>query len=262
MQQEQHTKHDDDDKSSKEQRDKIAPPTLAAICVWTYVVLAVIFWAFLRKQIPIESEYIKVGVESMFNLALLILVTVQTGLYFRQAKALDAQVAAAQRQTELVDESTKAAERSAIYAQRAYVTAKIRGIGERDETLQFWLRIENSGQTPANNVVVVYGCGLRERPPCEKDASGQLVCDNPEPYVKRFGVVAPNKSYHVLKTPETAFQLPDEYNRFVNGELSYYCWGRIVYEDIFNQMRTTWFCFFQSIAEVKGFPCEYGNEAI
>jgi hypothetical protein len=170
-------------------------------------------------------------------------------------------VAQNERTIKATERSIEVAEKTSIYSQRAYVTAKIRDTGKNDERLQFRLRIENGGNTPANNVAIVYNCGLRVEPPCDM-TEGQLICDESWSYIERFGVIAPNKSYHVLTTPETSFQPPNEYSRFVSDKLTYYCWGKIVYEDIFNETRSTWFCFFQSRTQIDGFPCKYGNEAI
>jgi hypothetical protein len=61
-----------------------------------------------------------------------------------------------ERTIQTTEKSVEVAEKTSIYAQRAYVTAKIRDIGEGDDTLQFRLRIENGGNTPANNVMVIF----------------------------------------------------------------------------------------------------------
>src|SRR4051812_25938042 len=92
MQQKQHADADGNNKQHEHQEDGIKPPSITAICIWAFVAFSFLIWPFLRDHIPDESEYVKVGVESMFSLALVILVAVQTALYLRQAKALDAQL--------------------------------------------------------------------------------------------------------------------------------------------------------------------------
>ena len=177
-----------------------------------------------------------------------------------------------ERTIETTQKSIEVAEKTSIYANRAYVVAKIRDIGERDETLQFRLRIENSGNTPANDVVVVYSYGLRDKSPHSKPPGSDLVVyDIGYMETERLGVIAPNGSYQVISTPEVSFNRKwspdkkwseDEAERFNSGELSFYCWGRIVYEDIFNERRQSEFCFVQSIAHPNGYPCQYGNYAM
>jgi hypothetical protein len=175
-----------------------------------------------------------------------------------------------ERTIKTTEKSVEIAEQTSIYSQRAYVTAKIGDIGERDDTLQFRLRIENSGNTPANDVMVVYSFGLREKSPHEKDReTGLIVYDMGFTETERLGLIAPNGSYHVISTPEIlvvqagpTYGLTEEFKRFEAGEFRFYCWGRIVYEDIFNEKRQTEFCFCQSIERPNGYPCQYGNHAM
>jgi uncharacterized membrane protein (DUF106 family) len=179
-----------------------------------------------------------------------------------QSEAMKGQLEAMNAQRELLQRDIESTEKSSIYAQRAYVTAKIRrvtSVTKRLDTFLMVLRIENSGNTPANDLVVMYGCGLKEKPPCEKTPDG-LICESGEPYVTRLGVVAPNDSYQVIYTPRIAFVSIEDFNAFKDGKLAFYCWGRIAYEDIFNEPRHSDFCFFQSWERPDGYPCEYGNE--
>jgi hypothetical protein len=94
MQQEKRTENGNDDNHHEQQGNEIPPiqrPTVAAICIWFFVFFSVFFWLFLRKQIPVQSEYIKIAIESMFSLALVILVIVQTRIYFTQTKVMERQ---------------------------------------------------------------------------------------------------------------------------------------------------------------------------
>ena len=180
-----------------------------------------------------------------------------------QLAAMQGQLETMNAQRELLQRDIESTEKSSIYAQRAYVTAKIRRVTDvtkRLDTFLMILRIENSGNTPANDLVVMYGCGLKEKPPCEKTPDGLVVCDSGGPYVTRLGVVAPNDSYQVIYTPRIGFESIEDFKAFECGKLAFYCWGRITYEDIFNKPRHSDFCFFQSWERPDGYPCEYGNE--
>jgi len=217
---------------------------------------------------PNLTERMKFFVGTLWVLVTAFAVIAQVVIYRKQWAVMEDGLKRSDASIDLSKQSIAFAEQSAIYAQRAYVVAKIRDIGERDETLQFRLRIENSGNTPANDVVVFFSYGLRNKSPHDKAPDSEIVVyDSGFTETERLGLIAPNGSYQVISTPEISAIAPgpvltDEYKRFESGELAYYCWGRIVYEDIFNKKRHTDFCFLQSIAHPNGYPCQYGNSAM
>jgi hypothetical protein len=239
---------------------------------WVYIIgswsligllLVAIFW-------PGMTERLRFFVTTLWVLVTAFAVIAQAVIYRKQWAIMESSLSRSDTAIELTKQSISFNEKSFEYAQRAYVVAKIRDIGDRDETLQFRLRIENSGNTPANDVTVFYSCGLREKSPHEKDPeTGLIVYDIGYTETERLGLIAPNGSYHVISTPEIsavqadpAYSLTEEFKRFEAGEFRFYCWGRIVYEDIFNEKRQTEFCFFQSIEQPNGYPCQYGNHAM
>lgn len=66
MEQEQHTKSGNHNNRHEQQGQQVAPierPTVAAICIWAFIFIGMLFWLFLRQQIPVQSEYIKIGIE-------------------------------------------------------------------------------------------------------------------------------------------------------------------------------------------------------
>jgi len=209
---------------------------------------------------PNLTERMKFFVSTLWVLVTAFAVIAQAVIYRKQWAVMEDGLKRSDASIELSRQSIGFAEQSSIYSQRAYVVAKIRDIGGFDESLQFRLRIENSGNTPANDVTVLYSFGLREEPP-HKETEGQVVYDIGFTETERLGLIAPNSGYHVISTPETFFQI-GEAERFGQGELTFYCWGRIVYEDIFNQKRHTDFCFYQSQKRQQGYPCKHGNYAI
>lgn len=145
MKQEQHTNNSDNN-NRHEHRGEIPPiqrPTLAAICIWVFVFIAVLFWLFLRKQIPVQSEYIKTGIESMFSLALVIVVTVQTYINFRQAKALDIQEKIFRKQSEIMGHALR------IQTQ-PYVC--VHSITFDQTQYSIYLEVENLGTVPADSI--------------------------------------------------------------------------------------------------------------
>lgn len=266
MAQEQRIENRNDNKERKDpqtERKPIWTITGTAIAIQVFLISLFFLWVFIPDYVQDRSDAAQVFIESMFSLAIVIVVVVHAMMYYKQARAMDAQVQQTERAIKAAEDNVETVEKTSIYANRAYVTAKIRSVTsvtKRLDTFLMRLRIENSGNTPANNLVVVYGCGLKEKPPWEKTPEGLLICDSPSPYVTRLGVVAPNDSYQVVDTPRISFESIEDFRAFEDGKLAFYCWGNIVYEDIFNEKRHTAFSFVQSAAYPNGYPCEYGNE--
>jgi len=168
-------------------------------------------------------------------------------------------VAQNERAVEAAERNVETVEKTAVYANRAYMAATIERVQER----QFHLRIANSGNTPANNVRVAYAYELLDKAPIEKTAEGQILYSGGYEHFKALGLIAP-KSASVFETPRGAdlgLATPDHLG-WKAGKFKVYVWGTILYEDMFNQSRVTWFCFTSSYLEPNGYPYEYGNYAI
>jgi hypothetical protein len=175
-----------------------------------------------------------------------------------QAEAMQKQLEAILVQSELAEKGIAHAEQSSIYANRAYVTARIEKI---EEGFRFYLLIENKGNTPANDVMVAFSCRLHERPPFDVKEGKMVVYDSGFANYQRLGLIAPDGSHSVVTLKQPQIE-SDAWNRWKLGQLSYYVWGRIHYEDIFHHKRHTDFAFFQAHAHPNGYPCEHGNSAI
>lgn len=175
-----------------------------------------------------------------------------------QLEVMRQQVVASETQFRVTLEGIRVGEKNSIYANRAYVAASI---GQIEEGFRFHLRIENSGNTPANDVRVNYGCSLREKPPVEKAENGQLSYHSDWRYEEALGVIAP-KGASTMVTPKFNQLTGPEHQKWKLSQLKFYCWGTIVYDDIFHERRQTWFCFHQSQPHPHGYPDEYGNEVI
>lgn len=91
--------------------------------------------AALAFFLPNMKERMKFFTDGTLSWLIFIVVGVQAYIYRRQWEVMERQWKETQRGIE-------SAEKNSIYAQRAYVTAKIRDTGERDNTLQFRLQIE------------------------------------------------------------------------------------------------------------------------
>jgi hypothetical protein len=175
-----------------------------------------------------------------------------------QLELMREQVIASEAQFRVAGEGIRVAEKNAIYANRAYVAASIDRI---TEGFRFHLRVENSGNTPANDVRISYGCNLRDKAPVDKAENGQISYHSDWAYEEGLGVIAA-KSSSILVTPKFNQLTGPEHQKWKLGQIKFYCWGLISYDDIFKERRLTWFCFHQSQAHPNGYPNEYGNQAI
>jgi len=265
MAQEQRIVNRNDNKERKDppsERKPIWTITGTALAIQVFLIVLFLLGVFIPDYVKDPSDSAQVFIESMFSLAIVIVVVVHAIMYYKQAKAMDAQVQQNERAVRAAEKGVKTAKKTSIYANRAYVIARIKALNTIDKRLDrfyFKLRIENSGNTPANDVRVSYACGLRDKPPCEM-IDGQLSCDIGFDLYKRLGVVAPNDSDPFIDTPQITFESIEQFKLFESEQIKFYCWGTIRYEDIFNEPRHSDFCFYQSWSRKEGYPCEYGNE--
>lgn len=191
----------------------------------------------------------------------------QTGAMINQTTLMNLSLEETRKMVDQNERAVKAAEnnvetveKTAIYTNRAYIVAKIRGAGR--EWPQLRLRIQNTGNTPANDVTVTYDCGLREEPPHTEWPDGGVTYDAGWIVIERLGLIAPQSSYHVIETQLVVALDNAQTDQWRSGKLKFYCWGRIYYEDIFNDKRHTDFCFVMSEEHPNGYPCKHGNQAI
>ena len=166
-----------------------------------------------------------------------------------------------QKQLEAMHESAEGVEQTLIYSQRAYVTADIDKIDPMEYGCDFWLRVENGGNTPANAVTICYNIELREEPPeccLPHKPEDMIVWDIGA--CKNIGIVAARGSS--LFPISFHYNDPADEEKWRKGENTLYCWGAIKYTDIFRDgRRRSTFAFFQSADYRRGYPCEGGNEA-
>lgn len=232
------------------------------------VVIEALFIA--SRYLASTSDPIQFITGNLVNGLIFVAIVAQVLIYRKQRDIMEQQwramrdsLAQNERAIQVAREGVGIAERTAIYANRAYVTAKIASLNEAMGHVKFRLQIENSGNTPANNVSVSYAFRLLDKPP-HTEQFGLVVFDIGFTEAERLGVIAPHGGYYVIKTPTINLSPagPDEITRWKLRELKAYCWGRIVYEDIFNDRRFTDFCFVQSDEYRAGYPCKHGNLAI
>ena len=177
-----------------------------------------------------------------------------------QLKVMRDALTQSERAVKAAEDNVRAVEKTSIYENRAYVIPKVRDVSNVGPKIR--LRIENRGNTPANNVRVRYAYGLRDQPP-HQEVEGQSIAvyDIGFTETETYGVIAAHSSYQVLETPTIDGFTPSQEEDCRTGKLQFYCWGRIDYEDIFQERRYTDFCFVVSHEHPDGYPCKHGNEA-
>lgn len=155
-----------------------------------------------------------------------------------------------ERSVRAAEQAVEVAQQNMIYAQRAYVSITSGDVN----WARFLLRIENSGNTPANNVEILALADVR---PAPLPTPGFQ-----EPSSDRFiylGLIAPS-SYFEREVRLTT-EISDEERPLIGrGDLKLWCSGLIRYLDVFGQTRHTKFCFYQRYGNTNLQPWVEGNE--
>src|SRR6185436_14956944 len=138
-----------------------------AIAIWLFISGSFLLRLYLYDHVITEPYRTIALIDSMFSLAIVIVIVVHAVMYNKQAEAMNAQVQQTERAIKAAEDNVATVEKTAIYANRAYITVRIQK-SYASHVLD--LRIENSGNTPANNVIVSHTCGFREQPPDGLDA--------------------------------------------------------------------------------------------
>jgi hypothetical protein len=242
-----------------------------------YIVLAglglgaALWW--LSRAFGVTTEKYTFWMQGGANALIFLAILGQVLIYRRQWDVME-------RQWKQTQCGIKSAEESAIDANRAYVLAKIKDTSPYDEGFQFRLIIENGGNTPANNVCVHYWCDfgdppwpvllVEETPP--NTAIKQVVFETTKAgTTERLGVIGPKGSQvftTIMLRPDMSLG-SEASKQFDSGQSRFYCWGTILYEDMFKKTRQSHFCFCQwrkteggylSFEQLgTGYPCEHGN---
>jgi hypothetical protein len=155
-----------------------------------------------------------------------------------------------ERAVNVAERRVVVAQENAIYAQRAYLSVtngEIKGSG-------FLLRIENSGNSPANDV---------QMKPIAQMRSGALPVPDPGTtggsYVY-LGLIAPSGHFdaEVVSDVELSGAEQDE---LIKRDMEWWCAGIIRYQDVFGKTRHTKFCFSRHWLSDSRQPWIEGNEA-
>jgi hypothetical protein len=217
--------------------------TVGAVGVWF------ILWASQLFTDPTAALTFIMG--SIISLFLLLSTIATTCIYWGQRNIMLQQWRAMRAQL-------SAMEQQAEYAQRAYVCVPAGNIqivhqlpASTERVAVFNLRVENFGNTPANDVRI--------------HSFAEIVTDVPDPAMKvtgkepsRIGLIAPHAhTEHWIRTPELS---REDDQRWVNGEIEICCGGVITYST-FGETRTTKFCLLQRVRSASVEPYGKWSEA-
>jgi hypothetical protein len=136
-QQQNPTNHQNNSEGKQNNNSPIAPITGTSLAIILFALGAAILGWLIHDYIPL-GERGKLFTESVFSLAIAIVVIIQAGIYFRQAKALDAQM--------------KIAGDSLIIGNRSLVSVSVDS--DRIEFRPICVYLENVGRVPAFEIDV------------------------------------------------------------------------------------------------------------
>lgn len=136
MQQEQSSENGSNHEKREDPQAKVRlvwSTTGTAIAIWIFLIVLFFLWVFLPDYVPDRTDRAKVFLESMFSLAIVIVVVVHAVMYFKQADI-------AARQIDLIIEN-----------ERAYIGVRnIKPIGlDGKEDLAVRITFRNGGRSPA-----------------------------------------------------------------------------------------------------------------
>jgi len=170
----------------------------------------------------------------------------------KQEGHLSVQAEAAKSATAIAQDSLNLNQQNTITTQRAYVSVTERLTYQEG----FILKIENTGNTPALDVVIWFAATQGYSPP-------KVPENDPRCYIS-IGLLAPRSSYEV--EVEIRDDLSEKKNETLGMEdFNFWCAGKIWYRDIFQSSdfdgHTTGFCFYQVPAKKPIHAWFEGNDA-
>jgi len=227
MEQPQNPNNHQNNRDGKQSNNSpITPITGTLLSLTLYVLGVAILGWLIHDYIPL-GERGKLFTESVFSLAIVIVVIIQARIYFRQARALDAQL-----------EETRKATR---YGQSAYITVKSIGLTKFNigELIEAQVVFVNTGNTPAYQVDSFTKGGMRREP--FTFSISDLVKESPDDGIKSGGILGARQDTYTQIVKSRALLTDIGIER--EKHLPYHVWGVVFYTDIFKRRRWTQFCF-------------------
>jgi hypothetical protein len=121
-----------------QQADIIPPATGVALAVIVFLVFGSLTFLAVHHYIPDNAKRAEVFLASMFSLAIVIVVIIQAGIYFKQSKALDAQL--------------RVAGDALIIGNRSLISVSVES--NMIEIRPIYVYLENVGRVPASDIEI------------------------------------------------------------------------------------------------------------
>jgi hypothetical protein len=231
MAQEQRIENRNDNEQRQDQQAERKPIwtiTGTATAIQIFLITSFFLWLFIRDYVPNNSP--TVFIESIFSLAIVIVVVVHAIMYYKQAQAMDAQL--------------KVSSDALIVGHQAYVgicSIEDRTTPQGDVIL---ITLENIGHVPADEISIdVHLNGLLlDRamiPPDTRQQFGHVTSEH-------FGrtKLFPGKLKIEVVLPYDRYTRQSERMLIEAGRMVLYVWGKITYRDGFSKDKETEFSFY------------------
>jgi hypothetical protein len=232
MQQKQSSENEaDNNRNNQEPGAAISRITGTAIAIWIFVAGGAILWVAVHDNVADTTKSFEVFIASIFSLALVIVVVIQAGIYFKQARAMDAQ-------QEIMGTSLRV-------SQQSYVG--VHSIADRELSdgrgKIILIKIENIGNVPADEIRVRihfdWALFLTDLQSPTVGLGEDCVIDRNFGRTKLFK----GKLKIEIPIPYKSRLSKDEFDLLMAGRIFLTVWGHIVYKDGFGDGNKTEFSF-------------------
>lgn len=196
------------------------------------------------------SKGLQLLTANILSLAVLVVICIQAYIYNSQRRHMEEQSGAMRKQLKVAQDGltetrnmvaqNKAAIRAWLWPSKIELT----GAPDSNDRITIFLKIENSGQTPAQNVRIYWKHGFFRSEP---DAFPEIGEAEPQ-----MGVIPGRQT----RPPVSNGIEPSEgRQQGSSGRLPLYIWGRVEYRDVFEEERISRFAF----VNIHNSKCEFDN---
>jgi uncharacterized membrane protein YgcG len=215
MQPEQDAHNNGNDDKGDETERPATPITRTIIAIWVFIFLSGALWFITGDVFPDNlSRRTEVFLASIFSLAIVIVVVVQTAIYLRQAEALDAQLKISNATFTLL-------ERPSV----GIVNAELIQIKDSENRIVRF-SIQNTGHLPARSLTTLTGAQISKSGTAQ--ACGDLwpLLPLPLPGLISKGVIPVNSTFHSYALPSMT---KAQFEPLANEGIWLYAYCRVEY---------------------------------
>jgi|ERR1051325_1343473 hypothetical protein len=235
MAQQQRIDNHDNNKQRQDQQAERKPIwtiTGTATAIQIFLIITFLLWAFIPDYITNPSDSAKASIESTFSLAIVIVVIVHAMMYYKQAKAMDAQL--------------ELSGTALITSNQAYVGIHSIANTETASGKVILITLENIGRVPADEIRInIHLSGLLLDREVIRDGVRPEFSEHVNEHFGRTKLFPGNLKIEIA-LPYEKYVSDAEYAFIKNNWMALYVWGKIVYKDGFGDGKITEFSFHYS----------------